>query len=101
MNRVDMGTSLVLRLGLDPGRVVITLGGEYIGAWRDVETILHEIESVVNLEDYQHGKRILTKGCPSKFIFGEQINNKLKMIKRDNQKSVLDNPELVNKIINK
>ena len=65
MNRVDMVTSLALRSGLDPGRVVRTLGGEYTGASREVATILHEIELVVNLEDYQHVKRILTKGYPS------------------------------------
>jgi hypothetical protein len=101
MNRVDMATSLALRSGLDPGRVVRTLGGEYTGAWRDVDAILHEIQSVVNLEDYQHVKRILTKGCPSKLMFDEPRENKLKMIKRGNQKTVLENPELVNKIINK
>ena len=61
-NRVDMGTSLALRSGLDPGRVVRTLGGEYTGALRDFKTILHEIESVVNLEDYQHIKRMLIGG---------------------------------------
>ena len=83
-----MATSLALRSGLDPGRVVRTLGGEYTGAWRDVDTILilHEIKSVVNLEDYQHSKRILIKGCPSKLIFDEHGENNLKMIKRGNQK---------------
>ena len=101
MNRVDMGTSLTLRSGLDPGRVVRTLGGEYTGAWRYVDTILHEIELVVNLEDYQHVKRILTKDCPSKLMFDEPRENKLEMIKSGNQKNVLHNPELVNKIINK
>ena len=45
-----MDTSLALRSGLDPRRVVRTLGGEYIGAWSDGNTILHEVESVVSLE---------------------------------------------------
>ena len=62
MTRVDMATSFALRSGLDPGRLARTLGGECTGAWRDVDKLLHEIESVVNLEDYQHAKRILKKG---------------------------------------
>ena len=43
INIVDMATSLALRSGLDPGKVVRTPGGEY-GAWRDVEGILYKIE---------------------------------------------------------
>ena len=101
MNQVDMTTSLALRSGLDPGKLVRTLGSEHTGAWRNVDAIFHEIESVVNLEDYQHVKRILTKGCPSKLMFDEPRKNKLELTKRGNQKSVLDNPELVNKITNK
>ena len=81
-----MVTSLVLRSVLDPGRVVRTPGDEYTGAWRDANAILHELESVVNLEDYQHVKRILTKGCPSKLMFGEPRENNFEMIKIDNQK---------------
>ena len=76
-----MATSLTLRSGLDPGRVVRTLGGEYTCAWRNVETVLHEIQLVINLEDYQHVKRILTKGCPLKLMFDKPRKNKLEMIK--------------------
>ena len=83
-NRVDTATSFALRSGLDPGRVASILGTEYIGAWKDVDTILHEIESVFRLEDYQHVKIILTKGCPSKLMFDEPKENNLEMIKRGN-----------------
>ena len=41
--QTEMATSLALISGLDLGRVVRTLGGEYTGAWRDVDTILKEI----------------------------------------------------------
>ena len=34
-------------------------------------------------------------------MFGEPEKSKLKMIKRGNQKSVIENPDLVNKITNK
>ena len=42
-----MDTSLALRSGLDPGRLVRTLEDKYTGSWRDVDTILYQIESVV------------------------------------------------------
>ena len=61
INIVDMATSLALRSGLGLGEIVRTLGGEYTGAWRDVESIPNKIESFVSLEDYQHVKRILTE----------------------------------------
>ena len=84
-----MAASLALRSRLDPGRVVRTLGDEYTGAWSDADTILHEVKWVVNLENYQYVKRMLTKGYPSKLMFGEPGKNKLKMNKRGNQKLLL------------
>ena len=39
-HRVDMATALAIRVGLDPGRIVRMLEGEYTGAWRNVEEIL-------------------------------------------------------------
>ena len=60
-NRVDMATTLVIRLGLDPGRIVRTLEGEYTGAWRNVGEILGEVESVMTPQDYNHINRILTQ----------------------------------------
>ena len=101
MNRVDMATALAVRCGLDPGKIVRTLGGEYTASWRDVSYILENVKSVVSTEDYNHMKRILTSGCPSVLKFEEPLSNKLKMIERGNQKSVLDNPDGVNKIMNK
>ena len=52
-------------MGLDSGRIVMTLGGGYIGAWRDAEKILGEVELVVTPEKYAHIDRILTQGCTS------------------------------------
>ena len=58
---------------------------------------MESVESVVSKEDYMHIKRILTTGCPSKLKFEESQENKLKMIQRGNQKSVLDHPEVIEK----
>ena len=63
--------------------------------------MLAQIKSVVSESDYQHVKRILTSGCPSVLDFDEPVQNKLKMTRRGNQKSVLDNPNLVDKLMNK
>ena len=57
--------------------------------------ILENVQSVVSPEDYGRIKRILTSGCPSVLKFEEPLSNKLNMIKRGNQKSVLDNPDFV------
>ena len=39
VERVDMATALALQCGLDPGKIVRTLGGEYTGEWRDVKKL--------------------------------------------------------------
>ena len=94
-NRVDMATALAVRSGLDPGKIVRTMGGEYTASWRDVDFILENVQSVFSPEYYGHIKRILTSGCPVVLKFEESLSNKLKLIKRGNQKSVLDNPDFV------
>merc|ERR1712086_1169644 len=75
-NRVDMATALAIRVGLDPGRIVRTLDGEYTGAWINVEQILGEVESVVTPQDYNHMNRILTQGCPPVLKFEEKNRHK-------------------------
>ena len=37
MKRVDMATALAIQCGLDPGKIVRTLGGEYTGEWRNIK----------------------------------------------------------------
>ena len=59
-NRVDMATALAVRSGLDPGKIVRSMAGEYTASWRDVDFILENVQSVVSPEDYGHIKRILT-----------------------------------------
>ena len=67
----------------DPGQIVRTLGGEYIGEWRYVETILAAVKYVVSTSDYMQIERILTTGCPYEFSFEETSESKLKMIKKE------------------
>ena len=64
MISVDMEMALAIHSGLDPGRIIRTINGEYIGAWRNVEKVLAALVSVVSEEDYQHVKHIPTQGYP-------------------------------------
>lgn len=62
---IDMAIALANCVGLGPGGIVITLGVEYSGAWRNVEKILGEEDSVVTPKYYDHTTRILVKdSCP-------------------------------------
>ena len=70
-----MATALALKCGLDPGKLVRTLGGEYTGEWRNVGKILKAIKSVVSISDYDHIKRILTSGCPFEFKFKDSTES--------------------------
>ena len=101
MDRVDMATALALQCGLDPGKIVRTLGGEYTGEWRNVEATLEAVKSVVSISDYYHIKRILTSGCPFELQFEEPSASKFDTIRKGNQKSFNQNPDQVEKIINK
>ena len=58
VERVDMATALALQCGLDPGKIVRTLEGEYTGEWRDVKIILDGVKSVVSISVYVQIERI-------------------------------------------
>ena len=100
-HRVDMATALAIRAGLDPGKIVRTLNGEYTGAHRNVGKILRTVAPVVSVEDYDQIKRILTKGCPFSLKFEEEGDKKMRAISRGNQKSFIQNPDVVQETLNK
>jgi hypothetical protein len=56
MHRVDMATALGIRSGVDPGRIVRTVRGEYTGTSRNIESFLKAVLPVVSTEDYEHIK---------------------------------------------
>ena len=96
-----IATALATPSGLDPGKIVRTMNGEYTGAWRNVDKVLAWVAAVASVTDYQHSKRILTQGCPFELRFEEQESSKIQMLKRGNQKSFSQHPDAVNKISNK
>ncbi len=91
-HRVEMASAAMVHLGMDPGKLVCFLGGEYTGERRDVRRILCSIHGHVSREDYNHIKWILLRGCPAKLKFTESNHSKVTMLRRGNQKSFNDKP---------
>jgi hypothetical protein len=87
-HRVDMASAAMVHFGLDPGKLVRWLGGEYIGERRDVVLILAAVKDLISEEDYAHMEQILIDGCPAELQFNEPLSNKLTMIKRVTQKAL-------------
>ena len=101
INRVDMATALALRCGLDPGKNVRTLNGEFTAEHRDVKKVLSAVAPVVSIEDFNQIRRILCEGCPHSLKYQELNSSKSKIMARGNQKNFVANPDFVTKTINK
>jgi len=101
LHRVDMASAAMVHFGLDPGKLVRWLGGEYIGERRDVFLILATFKDHISKDNYAHMKRIFIDGCPEELQFDKPLSNKLTMIEQGNSKSFNENPELVLKTMNK
>jgi hypothetical protein len=99
--RVEMASAAMIHFGLDPGKFVQFLLGKYTGQYRDVCCTLDAIRDHVTSDDYGHIKRILLNGCPAQLTFKEHLSNKLEFISHDNSKSFVENPQLVQKMMNK
>ncbi len=55
-SRVEMASAAMIHFGLDPGKLVRWLGGEYTGARRDANHTLTEARAHVSAEDFNHMK---------------------------------------------
>ena len=100
-NRVTLATAGLIYYGLHPGMLVRYLKGEYVGESRSYVRVLDEVSDRINSEDADHIKRILTLGCPAKFVLEEESSNKFSVIKKGNQPTFLANPEVAVKTMNK
>ena len=96
-----MASAAMGHFGMDPGKIVRWLGGEYIGGCCNVARILSTVQGHITKDNYAHMKRILIGSCPVELKFDKPLSNKLTMIKRGNLKSFNDNPKLVLKMVNK
>ncbi len=98
---VEMASAAMIHFGLDPGKCVCFLSGEYTGQHQDIHRTLDAIQDHITSDNYGHIKRILLDGCPAQLTFKEPSSNKLEFISYGNSKSFVENPQLVQKMTNK
>ena len=77
------------------------LGGEYTGAYCDIEQLKEILTPHVPVDDMNQIIRILTSGCPADFALDKSAASKALMIKRGNQKNFVMNEEMVRKTVNR
>ncbi len=81
--------------------MMIRLKEEYVGESRDVQKNINEVTPFVCETDIVHIIRVLTQGCPSHLAFDEARENKLFVIRKRNQHTFLQHPEVAKKAMNK
>ena len=99
--RVEMASAAMIYFGLDPGKLVCWLGGEYTGNCQEVKCLLAAVNDHVSTNDLNLMKRILLDGSPFTLIFDNPLKNKSVMIQQENSKSFNKNLELVLKTMKK
>jgi hypothetical protein len=77
------------------------LSGKYTGYYQDVHHTLNAVQDYATPGDYKHMKQILLDGCPAQLTFEKPSSYKLESTAQGNSKSFIDNPQLVQKTINK
>ena len=98
--RVERLSAAAVYYGLDFGLVTHYLGHEFTGKWRNVEVIMQRVSPLIDPQDAEHIKRILTEGCPAEFDFEEEHDNKMLFLERGNEPSVEQNQAVVQKTLN-
>ena len=96
-----MASAAMVYFGLDPGKFIRYLAGKYTGQHQDVQHTFNAVQNHVTHEDYEHIKWILLHGCPAQLTFEEPSSSKLEFIARENSKTFVNNPQLVQKTMNK
>ncbi len=99
--RVKMASMAMIHFGLDPSKFVCFLLGEYTGQHQDVCCTIDAIQDHVTSDNYNHIKQILLDGCPAQLTFERPSSNKLEFISPGNFKSFVENPQPVQKTMNK
>ena len=99
--RVDLMTACAIHYGLNTGMVVRYLKGEYVGESRDADCILEKVSPYIDEADCVHIKRIINQGCPSYLDFEEDYDNKHMVLRKGNQQTFLQFPEVTARAMNK
>ena len=99
--RVDLATACAIYYGLNTGMVVRYLKGEYVGEARDADKILEKVSPYIDEVDCEHINRIINQGCLSHIDFEEDYDNKHMVLRKGNQQTFLQFPEVTAKAMNK
>ena len=91
----------MIHFGLDLGKFVCFLGGEYTGYFQDIQRTLKAVRNHVSPKDLAHMEHILLDGCPAELTFVGQLSNKMEMISQGNSKSFNETLNIVKKMMNK
>jgi hypothetical protein len=62
---VKMASAGMIHFGLDPGKFIRFLGGEYTGYTHDVHRTLSAVKDHISPEDLAHMKQMILNGCPA------------------------------------
>jgi hypothetical protein len=74
-----MANAAMAHFGLDPGRFVQWMGGQYTGQLQDAHSTLAAVKGHVSINDYKQMKWILFDRCPAHLDFEEHLSNKIEM----------------------
>ncbi len=91
----------MIHFGLDPGKGVRFLPGKYTSQYWGVCCTLDAIRDHVTSDNHGNIKQILLDRCPAQLTFEEPPSNKLEFISHGNSMSFVENPQLVQKTMNK
>ena len=99
--RVIKLTACAVHFGLDFGLVVRYINDETTAKHRDPVQVEQAIGPHVDPADMAQIVRILTKGCPAQLKFELPKDHKMRMLRRGNQKSILDHDKEIRETMNK
>jgi hypothetical protein len=99
--RVDLATTCAIHYGLSTGMVIRYIKGEYVGKSRNADVILTSVSPHINNKDCQHIKCTINQGCLSQLNFEEEYKNKHAVLRKGNQHTFLQHPEVRAKAMNK
>jgi hypothetical protein len=99
--RVDLTTACAIHYGLHTGMVIRYIKGEYVGESRDADKILSAVTPYISEVDCDHIRRIIDQGCPSYLDFEEGYDNKHSVLRKRNQQTFLEHPEVTAKAMSK
>ncbi len=74
---MEMASKAMIHFGLDPGKFVRFLLGEYTGQHWDVHRTLDAVRDHITSDGYHHIKQILLDGCPAQLTFKEALSKKV------------------------